>query len=110
MTVLDRILLGICAAVLIVLSGLLLATIWGNSFLMNWLGSGSLALDGGIVAAIFILLAVYLAIFIARSEARKFIVYPRELGVVKISADSVESLIVEAAEQISGVEQVRARI
>ncbi len=107
MIVLDRILLGITALVLAVLAGLLLATIWGSTFVIDWLSSG-LLLDGGIVTLIFMLLAIYIVVLVTRYEKKRFIVYPRELGEVKISTACVESLIVEAAEQIPGLAQVRA--
>lgn len=75
---------------------------------MDWLQSPNLSFDGVILMLILVLLAVYLVILISRMEKKKFIVYPRDLGEVKISAECVESLIGEAAEQISGVQQVRA--
>ena len=108
MILLDRILLGITALIMAVLAGFLLATIWGSTFVIDWLRSPSLLVDGGIVTLILVLLAIYLVVLISRSEKKRFIVYPRELGEVKISTACVESLIVEAAEQIPGLAQVRA--
>ncbi|NMB00922.1 MAG: alkaline shock response membrane anchor protein AmaP [Firmicutes bacterium] len=108
MTVLDRIFLGICAVVLAVLAGLLVSTVFGSGFLVDWLQSANFAFDGAILTLILVLLAIYLVILLSKVDRKKFIVYPRELGVVKISAECVESLIVEAAAQISGVQEVRA--
>jgi uncharacterized alkaline shock family protein YloU len=108
MILLDRILLGITALVLAVLAGFLLSTIWGSTFVVTWLGSASLPVDGSIVVLILVLLAIYIVVLITRYERKKFIVYPRELGEVKISTACVESLIVEAAEQIPGLAEVRA--
>ena len=108
MILLDRILLGITALVLAVLAGFLLASIWGSTFFIDWLRASTLPFDGSIVALILVLLAIYIVVLITRFERKKFIVYPRELGEVKISTTSVESLIVEAAGQISGLAQVRA--
>lgn len=108
MTLLDRVFLGICAAVLAVMAGLLVATMWGSTVLTSWVASSSLLFDGTIFTIILLLLAIYLVILISRVDRKKFIVYPRELGAVQISAECVESLIVEAASQIPGVEQVRA--
>ncbi|HPT82952.1 MAG TPA: alkaline shock response membrane anchor protein AmaP [Limnochordia bacterium] len=108
MTLLDRVFLGICALVLVVFAGLLVATLLGSEVLLEWLAAPSFGFDGSLVAIILVLLAAYLVVVLARMDARKYIVYPRELGTVRISADSVESLIVEAASHISGVEQVKA--
>lgn len=107
MIILDRILLGITGLVLVVLAGFLLSTILGSTVVINWLESPRLLFDGSIVVLILVILAVYLAVLISRTEKR-FIVYPRELGEIRISTDCVESLIVEGAAQISGLEQVRA--
>lgn len=108
MKLLDRILLGICAVVLALFAGLLLATMWGSTFVVNWLLSSNVLLEGGIAVVILVLLAVYLVILVTRFDTKRYIVYPRELGEVKISTECVESLIVEAAGQIAGVEQVKA--
>ena len=107
MIILDRILLGITGLVLVVLAGLLLSTILGGTVLIDWLQSSRVIFDGSIVALILAILAVYIVVLVSRSEKR-FIVYPRELGEIRISTACVESLIVEAAEQIPGLEQVRA--
>jgi uncharacterized alkaline shock family protein YloU len=108
MILLDRILLGITALVLAVLAGFLLATMWGSTFVLNWLRSSNLFVDGGIAVLILVLLAIYIIVLITRYDRKRFIVYPRELGEVKISTQCVESLIVEAAGQIPGLAQVRA--
>ena len=108
MILLDRILLGITALILAVLAGFLLSAIWGGTFVINWLHSSNLPLDGSIVVLILVLLAIYIVVLITRYERNKFIVYPRELGEVKISTACVESLIVDAAEQVPGLAQVRA--
>lgn len=108
MTVLDRIFLGICAAVLAIFAGLSIATIFGSSFVLDLLQSPNFFFDGAILTLILVLLAVYLVILISRIEQKKFIVYPRELGEVRISAECVESLIVEAAQQVNGTQEVSA--
>lgn len=108
MTVLDRIFLGTCAVVLAIFAGILIATLFGSSFVLDWLQSPNFSFDGVILILILVLLAVYLVILISRFEKKKFIVYPRELGEVKISAECVESLIEEAAQQITGTEDVSA--
>lgn len=108
MILFDRILLGITALILVTLAGLLLSTVWGSALLVDWLRSANLTMDGSIVALILVLLAVYILVLITRFERKKFIVYPRELGEVKISTSCVESLIVEATEQIPGLAQVSA--
>jgi uncharacterized alkaline shock family protein YloU len=108
MILFDRILLGIAALVLAVLAGLLLSTMWGSTLLVDWLRSPNLLIDGSIVALVLVLLAIYVLVLITRFERKRFIVYPRELGEVKISTACVESLIVEASEQIPGLAQVRA--
>jgi len=108
MTLLDRILLGISALVLAVFAGLLLSTIWGSNVVVHWLQSPSLVFDGSVAVLILVLLAVYMVVLITKFDKKRYIVYPRELGEVKISTDCVESLIAEAAQQITGVEQVRA--
>lgn len=107
---LDRVFLGICALVLAFLAGLLGAALFGNDVLLDWLSSPSFGVDGALVAIILVLLAAYLVVMVGRGETKKYIVFTRELGTVRISAESVESLIVEAASQIPGVEQVRALI
>ena len=76
--------------------------------MINWLHSSNLPLDGSIVVLILVLLAIYIVVLITRYERNKFIIYPRELGEVKISTACVESLIVDAAEQVPGLAQVRA--
>lgn len=108
MTFLDRVLLGISAFFMAAIAGLLLSAMWGSSFVADWLVSSNLLFDGGIIALILVLLAVYIVVLITRFEKQRFIVYPRELGAVKISTDCVESLIVEAAGQIPGLQEVRA--
>ncbi|NLM41780.1 MAG: alkaline shock response membrane anchor protein AmaP [Firmicutes bacterium] len=108
MTVLDRVFLGVCVLVLVISAGLVAATLLGSEVLLEWLSAPSFGFDGALVAIILVLLAAYLVVIIGRVETRKYIVYPRELGTVRISAECVESLIVEAAGQIPGVEQVRA--
>lgn len=108
MILLDRILLGITALVLAVLAGFLLSTIWGGTFVVNWLRSENLLFDGSLVTLILVLLTIYIVVLVTRCEKKRFIVYPRELGEVKISTACVESLIVEATEQIPGLAQVQA--
>lgn len=108
MTLLDRVFLGISALVLVIFAGLTAATLFGSDVLVAWLNSPSFGFDGSLVALILVLLAAYLVVLIGRMDTSKYIVYQRELGTVRISADSVESLIVEAASQIPGVQQVRA--
>lgn len=108
MTLLDRVFLGISALVLVIFAGLTAATLFGSDVLVAWLNSPSFDFDGSLVALILVLLAAYLVVLIGRMDTSKYIVYQRELGTVRISADSVESLIVEAASQIPGVQQVRA--
>ncbi|NLL49565.1 MAG: alkaline shock response membrane anchor protein AmaP [Firmicutes bacterium] len=108
MILLDRVLLGITALLLAVLAGFLVSTVWGSAFLLDWLRSPNLVVDGSIAALILVLLAVYILVLVTRFERKKYIVYPRELGEVKISTACVESLIVEAAEKMPGLAQVRA--
>ena len=93
MTLLDRVFLGICALVLVVFAGLITASLFGSETLLAWLSAPSFGFDGALVAIILLLLAAYLVVIIARVEVKRFIVYPRELGTVRISAESVESLI-----------------
>lgn len=108
MILLDRILLGITALVLLLLAGALLATIWGSPLITSWLLSSNLRFDASVIASILILLAIYIIILIAKRERRKYIIYPRELGEVKISTFCIESLIMEASREIPGLAQVRA--
>lgn len=110
MTVLDRVFLGIVTVVLVSFGGVLLASVFGSRLAFDWFASSGFAIDGSILAAILLLLAVYIVILITRGSQGRFIVYPRELGAVRISVDSVESLIVEAAKHIPGLEHVRATI
>lgn len=110
MTILDRIFLGAIAVIMAGFAGMLALTIFGYNLTLEWLESPNLVFDGGILTVILLLLAAYLVILITRREQKRFIVYPRELGAVKISVDSVESLIMEAASQIPGLEQVKAEI
>ena len=93
---------------LVVLAGFIIAAVLGSAVLLEWLSSPSLGFDGSILAIILLLLAVYLVVVAVRFDHKKYIVYARDLGSVRISAECVESLIVEAASQIIGVEQVRA--
>lgn len=108
MTLLDRVFLAICALVLVIAAGLIAAALFGSQVLLEWLSSPGFAFDGSLVAIILVLLAAYLVVLAARWETKRYIVYARDLGSVRISAESVESLIVEAAGQIAGVEQVKA--
>ena len=107
---LDRVFLGLIAAILVLTAGLLTATILGNYILVDWLQSPGLLFDGGILAVILLLLALYLIVLVTRHEPNKFIVYERELGAVKISADCVQGLIIEAARELPGLEDVIAKI
>lgn len=110
MAVLDRVFLGLIALVLTTVAVILLLTVFGSNLLVVWLRSANLIFDGTILAAIFLLLALYLVIVIGRRKQAKFIVYPKELGAIRISVDCVEGLIVEAARQMAGLEQVKAVI
>jgi uncharacterized alkaline shock family protein YloU len=107
---LDRVFLGLIAVILVLTAGLLTATILGNYILVDWLQSPGLLFDGGILAVILLLLALYLIVLVTRHEPNKFIVYERELGAVKISADCVQGLIIEAARELPGLEDVIAKI
>lgn len=110
MTILDRVFLALSAAVLFLVAGLLVAAIAGNPVLANWLQSPSLALDGSIPALILVLLGVYLVILVVRYERRRYIVYARELGAVRVSTDCIEGLIVESAREMAGIKDVGVRI
>lgn len=110
MPLIDRVFMGIIAVILIVFASMLTLTVMGNDLFVDWLQSPSLIFDGGLVAIILLLLAVYLLIMITRYEKAKFIVYQRELGAVKISADCVQGLIIEASREVSGVQEVVAAL
>lgn len=107
---LDRVFLGLIGVILVLNAGLLIATIVGNDIFVDWLQSPNLLFDGGILALILVLLAFYLMVMITRYETRKFIVYERELGAVRISVDCVQGLIMEAARELPGLESVSAKI
>ncbi len=110
MTTLDRVFLGLIAVILVLTSGFLIATMLGNEILVDWLQSPNLLFDGSILAVILLLLAVYLVVLITRYETKKFILYQRELGAVRISADCVRGLIMEAARELPGLKDVNAKI
>lgn len=110
MTNLDRVLLGLVAVVLVINAALLGVTVLGNDIFVDWLQSPGLLFDGGILAVILILLALYLVVIITRYEPRKFLVYERELGAVRISTDCIKGLIMEVARELPGLEEVSAKI
>lgn len=110
MTALDYLFLGVIAVVLIIFAGFLVLTMAGNPLLINWLQSSDLVLDGVAPALILLLLAVYLALLIARQKRKRSIVYEKELGAVRVSVGCIESLIQEAAAKVAGVKEARARI
>lgn len=110
MASLDRVLLGLIAVILILNAGLLLITVLGNDVFVDWLQSPSLIFDGGILAVILALLAFYLVVIITRREAKKFIVYERELGAVRISTDCIQGLIIEVARELPGIEDLSVKI
>lgn len=107
---LDRILLGLVAVVLLIVAGLLGLTVLGNDFLIDWLLSPGLLFDGGILVVILAILAVYLVVLVTRQEKKKFIVYERELGAVRISTECIQGLIMESARELPGLEDVSVRI
>ncbi len=110
MTILDRFFLALSAAVLFLFAVLVAITIAGNPVLANWLQSPNLALDAFIPALILVLLGVYLVILAFRYERKRYIVYARELGAVRISTDCIEGLIVESAREMAGIKDVGVRI
>lgn len=110
MTLLDRVFLAVIAFVLVGLSALLCLTIWGNDIMLHWLSSSKLIFDGGVIALLLLLLAVYLLILVTRRDKRKFMVYPSEYGSVRVGANCVETLVVEAANQVQGLQQIKASI
>lgn len=110
MTILDRTFLAIIALLLVGLSALLCFTILGNDLILHWLGSSNIIFDGGVIALLLLLLAIYLLILVTRSEKKKFLVYPSEYGSVRIAANCVETLVVEAANQVQGLQQIKASI
>ncbi|HHU60413.1 MAG: alkaline shock response membrane anchor protein AmaP [Bacillota bacterium] len=110
MTLLDRVFLAIIALLLLGLSALLCLTIWGNNLVLFWLNSSNLMFDGGVVALLLILLGVYLLILVTRRDKKKYMIYRSEHGLVKIGSVCVETLVVEAANQVQGLEQIKASI
>ena len=107
MTPLDRVFLGICAIVLVVLAGFIIAAVLGSAVLLEWLSSPSLGFDGSILAIILLLLAVYWWLWpsVRSQEVHRL---RQGSGFSTHQRRVCGSLIVEAASQIIGVEQVRA--
>ncbi|HHY15038.1 MAG TPA: alkaline shock response membrane anchor protein AmaP [Firmicutes bacterium] len=110
MTILDRVFLALSAAVLFLFAALLAVTIAGNPAVINWLQSPNLALDASIPALILVLLGVYLVILAVRYERKRYIVYARDLGAVRVSTDCIEGLIMESAREMAGIKDAAVRI
>ncbi len=110
MTILDRVFLALSAAVLFLFAALLAVTIAGNPAVINWLQAPNLALDASIPALILVLLGVDLVILAVRYERKRYIVYARELGAVRVSTDCIEGLIMESAREMAGIKDAAVRI
>ncbi|HHY09690.1 MAG TPA: alkaline shock response membrane anchor protein AmaP [Firmicutes bacterium] len=107
---LDRFFLVFAAAALIIVAGLIAATIAGSLFFVDWLLSPDLMLDGGMVVLIIGLLAAYLILLAARFERQKFVVHRGDLGEVRLSVSCIQDLLEEVAERLPGIRRVAAAV
>ncbi|NLJ75234.1 MAG: alkaline shock response membrane anchor protein AmaP [Firmicutes bacterium] len=110
MTTLDRVFLGLTVVILVVFAGSIAWTIGGSSAVIAWLQSPGAALDGGIVVLLILLMAIYLTIMATRQETQKSVVYQGELGEVRISINSIQGLVAQAAREIPGVNDVSVTV
>lgn len=105
---LDRFFLGFAALTLIVVAGLIVATIMGSSFFVDWLLSSDLLLDGGIIVLLIALLAVYLILLATRFERQRFVVHQGELGEIRFGVNSIQGLLEGVARRLPGIKQATA--
>ncbi len=62
-------------------------------------------------ALILVLLGGYTWLILAvRYERKRYIVYARELGAVRVSTDCIEGLIMESAREMAGIKDAAVRI
>lgn len=112
MTTLDRVIILIVAAILLVISALIGLTTWGNLTLVQWLNSlPATKIDGILVIAIFVLLAVYLVLMrIKPARDQRAIVRGLELGDIRISAQTIVELVSTAVRETHGIKDVLVKL
>ena len=103
MTGLDQLIIGLTALILAVLGGLSVVAGTGLSSTISWMRLAPDLWDGILIGAVFILLAVYLLLIIARQKSEPAVVHQAELGAVRIGVSTIKGLINKKARDIDGV-------
>ncbi len=112
MSILDRVLMGVVSALLLITATFIALAVWGNTILITWLaGLTTTPFDGGIVSFILALLGIYLIVMITKTDTdKRAIVHNTELGVIRISLHSIKGLIMKATHQLQGVQDVTVQL
>jgi uncharacterized alkaline shock family protein YloU len=111
---LDRVVLILAAASIVMLSAVVLASVAGpgfpNGFAMDFFGTVSEhKLVTAAVAAVMLLIVLYLVSAVLRSDEEPTpIVVNTALGDVRISMSAIEAIVRRAARQVSGIREVDA--
>ena len=114
MKTLDRVVLVVAAASIVVLSAVVLASVAGpgfpNGFAMDFFGAVSDHRLATVAASVLmVLIVLYLVSAALRSEGEPTpIVVNTALGDVRISMSAIEAIVRRAARQVSGIREVDA--
>ena len=107
---LDRLIKALVAVVLLAGGGGLFAFVlgWQGKQLFGWLtGLRYSALDGSVLAAVFVLAALYLlATLIKERQDEGSIIQETDLGQVEVSLKAIVTLVKRAARDLSGVREL----
>jgi len=110
----DRIVLVVAAASIVMLSAVVLASVAGpgfpNGFALDFFGAvAEHKLVTGAVAVLMLLVVIYLVSAVLRGEDEPTpIVVNTALGDVRISMSAIEAIVRRAARQVSGIREVDA--
>ncbi len=112
MSIHDRVLAVAYCVVVAVFSLLFLFLALGweapSLLMVSWLGQPS-ALVGGILSLLLFLASIRLfLLFAARRPSGGTLVYPGELGEVRISLTAMENLVRKVAQSVGGVKEVKS--
>ena len=114
MKALDRVVLVVAAASIVVLNAVVLASVAGpgfpNGFAMDFFGAVSEhKLATAAVAALMLLVVLYLVSAVLRGDEEPTpIVVNTALGDVRISMSAIEAIVRRAARQVTGIREVDA--
>lgn len=101
---LDQVIIVVTAAILVVVGALVASVgIGGVSHVMRWARFVPGLWEGILIAAILVLLAIYLLQMVMRQKGEPAVVHQAELGAVRIGVTTIKGLINKKARDMEGV-------